>query len=86
MSFQAASASCVGVKMKLNLKEHYFSVSKCGMFKFCTTVCKCGMLHKSLKCVIFQALAGLLVFFKIINNVEADSEIYDFAQTSINER
>ena len=23
--------------MKLNLKEHYFSVSKCGMFKFCTT-------------------------------------------------
>ena len=31
------------------------------MFKFCTTVCKCGMLHKSLRCVIFQALAGLLV-------------------------
>ena len=55
--------------MKLNLKEHYFSVSKCGMFKFCTTVCKCGMLHKSLKCVIFQALAGLLVYFSFNSNV-----------------
>ena len=29
-----------------------------------TVYSKCGMLHKSLKCVIFQALAGLLVWFQ----------------------
>ena len=28
-----------------------------------TVYSKCGMLHKSLKCVIFQALAGLLVWY-----------------------
>ena len=74
MSFEAATASCVGVKMKLNLKEHYFSVSKCGMFKFCTTVCKCGMLHKSLKCVIFQALAGLLVIIITTDDSEIKTQ------------
>ena len=31
-----------------------------------TVYSKCGMLHKSLKCVIFQALAGLLVHYTIM--------------------
>ena len=40
----------------------------CFLYKKNNVYSKCGMLHKSLKCVIFQALAGLLVFILFSNS------------------